>query len=311
LGLRAILITLFLVAGSGGIAAAGLAGHAAPDTTRATSPSADTTHHEPVILQDLLNRADTLIAQQGGSRAENARIYLTWDAPYGMPRASRIHRPRAHDPMAVDTLWLCFLPGRTSKGFLGFGADLYFRAAEGDTLGPWWHMEGAGQNKGELTMDFGPDASFPQAQPWAVGGFGGAKMYRTAASARVNINFAVPYTDAVPVNPDSVYTLCRVLLHHHRVLPGCSQPVCVEWSKATLVYWLKDDPTVNRGERFVSYASDASVCDSYLPINVTRPDSLPPPHPAPQRSHPHSPKPPPKSAYGVINQPDAHHQFRP
>jgi hypothetical protein len=245
------------------------------DTSRA---GADSLHAAPLtpfearrqrlattILDSLLMQADSLLALRGGSRADSARLYLTWNAPYGMPRASRSHFPRAHDPTSADTLWLSFLPGRTSEGFLGFSADLYFRAAHGDTLGPWWHMESSGQNPNELRVEFGPDAeTFPQPQPWAVGGTGGVRLYRTPASGRLNINFAVPYMDAVPIAPDSVYTLCRVVLQHHRVLPGCSQPVCIEWNAGVLGYWLKDDPRVNKGERFVSYASDTSVCDEFV-----------------------------------------------
>ena len=160
-----------------------------------------------------------------------------------------------------------------------FGAELYFRAAPGDTLGPWWHMNGDGQNKGALSADFGPDGSFPQRQPWAASGFGAIRMYRTAASARVSLIFAVPHTGAVPINADSVYTLCRVMLRHHRVLPGCSQPVCVEWASAGLGYGLKDEPTVNRGERFVSYASDESVCESFLPMKADSLEAHPVVHP--------------------------------
>ena len=191
--LRNGLIALLLVVGLGSTAPARAA--AAPAAQRADSTL------KGMSLDDAEALADTLLARRGGSHAENARLYLTWDAPYGMPRASRTHTPHAHNPAAEDTLWLCFLPGRTSPGFLGYTADLTFRAAPGDTLGPWWHMDGKGVNKGELSIDFGPDSTFVQAQPWAVGGYGGGIINRTPASARVTIVFAVSYTDAVPPRP--------------------------------------------------------------------------------------------------------------
>jgi hypothetical protein len=124
-----------------------------------------------------------------------------------------------------------------------------------------------------------------------MGGTGGVRLYRTPASARFFIVFAVAYQAAVPIHPDSVYTLCRVLLRHRRVLPGCSQPVCIEWASAGLGYWIKDDPTVNKGERFVSYASDESVCDSFRPITVAEPPPAPvaPPVRKPRRVPPRQP----------------------
>ncbi len=215
------------------------------------------------LLQTQLERADSLIRSHGGSRADMARLYLTWDAPQGMPRAARVRRPRAHDPGATDTLWLSFLPGRPGPGFLGFTADLYFRAAAGDTLGPWWHLEHGAVNRGELSIECGPDSTFPQRQPWDTGGYATSKLDRTSASARLEILFAIPYTQSRPVSADSLYTLCRVILHHHRDLPGCSQPVCVEWGSCELDYWLRDTPTANRGERFVAYASELPVCEPY------------------------------------------------
>jgi hypothetical protein len=93
-------------------------------------------------------------------------------------------------------------------------------------------------------------------------------MDRTSASARLQVLFALPYEDAEPVIPESLYALCRVILRHNRDLPGCSQPVCVEWANCELDYWLKDTPIANKGERFVSYASELSVCGSYEPASA-------------------------------------------
>ncbi len=227
------------------------------------------------VLDSLLAQADS-IAQSQRANNERARIFLSWDAPWGMPRASRTHWPKSGDPRAADTLWLCLLPGRTSVGFLGFMADLYFRAAPGDTLGPWWHMEHGAPNNGGVIAEFGPDdESFPQRQPWKSSGIPYAKMDRTPGSAHLQLLFAVPYTQAAPVIPDSIYTLCRVIFRHRRNLPGAGQPVCIEWGSSSLDYWLKDSVGCNRGERFVSYASDRDVCETFRPIEPKPPASSP------------------------------------
>jgi len=65
-------------------------------------------------------------------------------------------------------------------------------------------------------------------------------------------------------------------------MPGSAQPVCVEWASAQLGFWLKDDPWVNRGERFVSYASDESLCDSFRPVTADSPPARTKPAPVPK-----------------------------
>ena len=54
---------------------------------RAESVAVDSAHAAPAhpTMQQVLERADSLVALRGGPHAENARIYLTWDAPWGMP----------------------------------------------------------------------------------------------------------------------------------------------------------------------------------------------------------------------------------
>lgn len=214
-------------------------------------------------MAELLAHADSVVKQQGGPRAEKALLFLTWNAPYGM-RGARDTRPARVKAAGIDTLYLAFMPGRASDSFNGFTADLIFRAAPGDTLGPWWHMEKTGENAGALMAQFGPDASFPQRQPWKVAGQGFVKLDRTPTTAKLRMVFAVPNGEGAALKADSVYTLARVLLKHERDLPGRTQPVCVEWGTAGLAFRLKDEPQVKRGERFVGYASrDGGVCSAY------------------------------------------------
>lgn len=216
----------------------------------------------PLYSQELA-RADSLVKLQGGPRAERALLFLTWDAPYGR-RGARDTKPLRAKPGGIDTLYLAFMPGRTSASFNGFTAELVFHAAPGDTLGPWWHMEKTGENAGGLMAQFGPDSSFPQRQPWHVAGQGYVKLDRTPTTAKLRVVYAVPLGASDSLQPDSVYTLGRVLLKHDRDLPGRIQPVCVEWAVAGLAFGLKDEPQVRRGERFVGFASGVGgVCTPY------------------------------------------------
>ena len=258
--------------GSGGVAAP-------PDTAIRMVPAPRND------FDRLLDEADSLIKAHGGMASPNARLYLTWNEPYGLPRASRTHYPRSRDPLSADTLYLSCLPGRPGRGFLGFRAFMDFHATGNDTLGAWWHMERGAINNRELSIEFGPDTWFPARQPWALMGTGTARMTRTPTTAHLDILFAVPYDKAAPVAADSVYTLCRVILHHRKALPGCAQPVCIEWSSGELYYWLRDTPTIHAGERFVSYAGNGTLCAPFYSTTVPSPHATP----AASRSRLHPP----------------------
>ena len=230
--------------------------------TQATAADTTASDAGKVLLSQRLAQADSLVKAQGGPRGEKALLFLTWNAPYGMRRARDTRPPRTRmGTGGIDTLYLAFMPGRPSDTFNGFTAELYFRAAPGDTLGTWWHMEKAGENAGALMAQFGPDSSFPQRQPWSRTGQGFVKLDRTPTANKLRMVFAVPDGSDAALKPDSVYTLARVLLKHDRDLPGRTQPVCIEWGAAGLAFALKDEPQVKRGERFVGFGSaDGSVC---------------------------------------------------
>jgi len=234
-------------------------------TTQATAADTTASGAGKVLLSRRLAEADSLVKAQGGPRGDKALLFLTWNAPYGMRRARDTRPPRTRmGTGGIDTLYLAFMPGRQSDTFNGFTAELYFRAAPGDTLGTWWHMEKAGENAGALMAQFGPDPSFPQRQPWHLGGQGFVKLDRTPTANKLRMVFAVPDGSGAALHPDSVYTLARVLLKHDRDLPGRTQPVCIEWASAGLAFGLKDEPQVKRGERFVGFGSaDGGVCSSY------------------------------------------------
>lgn len=217
-------------------------------------------------FQRLMAEADSLLKLRGGVHAENAQLYLSWNAPWGMKRAAKTRLPACSDSTHADTLYLSMYPGRSADHFTGFTAELKFLATGSDTLGPWWHMESkGGENGGNITVEWGPSPDIPGRQPWQTGGHGFALLDRTSTAMRLRLLFAMTLDDAGPLVADVTYTMCRVILHHRpaRRLAGCEQPVCVQWSKATLGFGLKDEPEVHRGERLVSYGGAYSFCEPF------------------------------------------------
>jgi hypothetical protein len=265
------------------VAAGARAAEPLEDSVR-TKPVPDTLEHglrAPGSIARMLAEADSIVKARGGARADNAQLFLSWNAPWGSKRAQKARTPACADSTAEDTLFLSFLPGRTGK-FTGFTAQLFVHATGGDTLGAWWHMEGkGGENAGSLRVEWAAAPGFDFRQPFPVSGQGFVLLDRTPTTVRLRLVFAVPLDGAGPIAADGVYALCRVILKHRpsRRLAGCDRPVCLEWGKATLAFGPKDEPEVSRGERFVAFAGSHAVCE---PFRGPRPASWKPPKPQAQ-----------------------------
>jgi len=217
-------------------------------------------------LQRILAAADSAVKRQGGPKADEAQLFLSWNAPWGARRAQQARQPACADSTVEDTLYLSFLPGRTAQRFTGFTGQVLVHATGSDTLGSWWHMESkGGENGGSLRVEWAAAPGFGWKQPFPVPGQGFALLDHTPAVARLRLVFAVTYEGAGPIAPDSIYSLCRVILKHRpsRRLAGCERPVCVEWSQATLAFGPKDEPEVHRGERFVAFAGPFAICEPF------------------------------------------------
>jgi hypothetical protein len=242
-------------------------------------------------IRRVLDEADSAMRVQGGPRGGgDAQLLLSWNAPWGARRAQRARMPACADSTREDTLFLSFMPGRSARRFTGFTAQLAIRATGGDTLGAWWHMESkGGSNPGSLRAEWAAAPGFGWRQPFPVGGQGFTLMERTPESVRLRLVFAVPADQAGPVAADSVYALCRLIFKHRpeRRLAGCGQPVCVEWSAGTLAFGPRDEPRVQRGERFVGFGGPATLCEPFKGPRVeawkprAKPAAAPPPLPPP------------------------------
>lgn len=236
---------------------------AAPDTS---NDSLSRLLRSPGGLQRVLIASDSAIRARGGAHADEAQLFLSWNAPWGSRRASQARTPACADSMVEDTLVLSVVTGRAAERFTGFTAQIMFRSTGRDTLGPWWHMEGkGGANPGSLRAEWATHPNFGWRQPFRAQGQGFVILDHTPTAARLRMVYAIPFETSVPIAADSVYSLVRVILRHRpeRGLAGCAQPVCVEWADATLAFGPKDEPHVRRGERFVAFGGPYSICDPF------------------------------------------------
>jgi len=191
----------------------------------------------------------------------NARIHLTWHAPYGQPRASDRLFAVCGDTAAKDTLFMCFDPGRGSARFIGLRAVVQFRAAAGESLGADWQF-GEGQKLRGLEVELNPDDVPGTGRAWPASAVTAAYYRTTSASGKLFMVVAVPSMRAPAVEPGTLYCFARVLVPRPaRKSPGCDRPVCIEWALAALSYDLGDEREVKLGNRFVSWNSrDGKVC---------------------------------------------------
>lgn len=252
--------------------------HAADGTATTPPDSArggPTRPAKPIAQQ--IAEADSIIRLRGGSHADDARLFLSWNAPWGQRRARRERIPACADSTVEDTLYLCVRTGREADQFLGFTAELMVMATGRDTLGAWWHMQGkGGQNPGAMRVDWSAAQDWGVPQPFRQQGQGFILLEPSRQGARIKLIFAVSTESRVPPAPDSVYALARLVLRHmpQRGLPGCASPVVIEWTKATLALSIRDEPTVAQGERHVSYGGPYSLTE---PFRGSRPEAWKPP----------------------------------
>lgn len=214
----------------------------------------------------IVAEADSAIRARGGSNADQAQLYLSWNAPWGQPRAKQARTPACGDSTVADTLYLTMSTGRASDKFTGFTAQILVHATGADSLGPWWHMEGrGGANAGSMRVEWAAVSPWAKVQPFRQSGQGFVILDHTASTARLRMVFAVPYDQAAPIASDSLYSLARIILRHRTapVLAGCDKPVVIEWAQASLAFGPKDEPTVRRGERYVAFSGPLGILEPY------------------------------------------------
>jgi hypothetical protein len=198
---------------------------------------------------------------QTGSPAPNARLYLTWHAPFGQPRATDQLTAACGDTTAKDTLYMCFDPGRDVDHFQSFTATLYFWAGGEDSLDAHWRF-GEGRSYRRLVIQYAPD-SVPGAEPaWPTSAFASSGYSSTRASGKFRMIAAGPAGQGWPLQGGKPYVAARFLVPRPAALDrACDRPVCIEWATAMLGLGGGELPEVKSGQRFVSWNSrGGKVC---------------------------------------------------
>ena len=197
------------------------------------------------------------LANPGASRAQasepppNARLYLTWRAPYGQPRATENIMASCGDSTRVDTLWMTFDPGKSVPGFLGMTGFLDIHPFPGDTLDAYWNF-GEGLKVRRLRVQLDPDSVPGMRHAWASKGAGGYGYYHSPTLGSVRMVQAVPMQTAGPIEP-GLYAMARVLIPRPASSGPCGRPVCIERRSSSIAFSETDDAQVTRGQRFVSW----------------------------------------------------------
>lgn len=197
---------------------------------------------------------------------EKPRLYLSWHAPYGAPGATDTIGGGAGDA-GRDTLFLTYQTRNDWPRFLGVVNTLYFRAAVGDTLDPFWKDE----RNVEVTFVTDSIPGYPRA--WR-----GSQTLRflywssVRGSASLKLSNTRPPDSPVAASKDALYPMARILFE--RPPAGVRrQPICIEWADAE---FLPDSAGVTlsvragqEGRPFVSMNSGGSaVCDAYRPMEA-------------------------------------------
>ena len=215
---------------------------------------------------------DTVPADSAGFRSVHRdsfgepRLYLSWHAPYGMPRARDTVTFSGADTNRVDTLYLSCETGQDGPTFLAMFSRLYFHPAWGESLGVYWAYEHGTVHSKDLAVEYDPVGSFPCAQPWQRSGIGNLFFMPDPLGTRMDLYYVMTKAgDAGPISGRTRYCFARVMFRQkHPELPGMHQPVCIEWTVTKFSLGGRD--IVGRGgpQRFVSINSPhGRVCQPY------------------------------------------------
>jgi hypothetical protein len=205
---------------------------------------------------------------------ESVRLHAAWHAPYGEPRARATLETACDDTAATDTLYLSFELLRPMPAITVVRAALGFHPAAGDSLRAFWEFKTGMPNGGNMLIDFAPFHDVVHESPWTDHGAYGVTYTRMGAGARLELENFVPFDLATGLDPGIRYCFARVRIQHRRAdLPGCRQPVCVEWSNALLGFATGRELAVRGGdERLVRWNADERVdCGLAGPASLTKP----------------------------------------
>jgi hypothetical protein len=195
--------------------------------------------------------------------AAKPRLYLSWHAPYGAPRASDTLWVRPSDG-GKDTLYLTFVSGQSWPKFYGLLGTLLFHTAVGDSLEQQWLDER------NLQTDFMTDSIPYGRRMWRGTGSTRFSFYDFfRASGRLKFSSVRHPASPVAIQDSVPYLFARVMVAHPSAdIRRWNQPICVEWTDAEFLPDSTGVVTVHSGPEgrpFVSMNSATSICDPFRP----------------------------------------------
>lgn len=193
--------------------------------------------------------------------AAEPALYLSWNAPWGMPRAAASIAAPCGDSTATDTLYLCFDPGKDAPGFVAATAVLFFEAAPGSELPARWAQGTATAPPVRVTFASDPDRGF--VTPWSAQGAGQPFYDVVGGRGRLRLIYAIAANTGPGVRAGTLSGIARVLVPRAPAdADGCAAPLCVEWAGGSLAYSRDDERPVKNGERWVTMNSpDGTACN--------------------------------------------------
>jgi len=211
----------------------------------------------PTLVRLLAPTIAAALALAGAARADDPTVYLTWNAPYGQPRATDVMVSDC-DTTRADTLWLAFDPGKKSPTFMAMNASLLIHPRSGDSLSTSWSTDTLpGFNLRFLKPEADPVPGLGYPQPWKSNGVGLRTLESAGRAMKVHLFYAISYREATSIDR-KIYVLARILIQRPAGGdPRCKEPVCIEWSEAEYGFSMSEDVTLEASgpNRFVSLNS--------------------------------------------------------
>jgi len=205
-----------------------------------------------VIVASITTASASLAQNQPTVRSSGpGRFYLSWNAPWGQPRAREVLDVACRDTTRSDTLYLTFDPGQDTT-LVAVDAELRLWPAEGDTLARHWWFESR-SNPAHLLADFNMPEVRGADRIWETMGTGGVRTVSRPDTAFIRVVWAVREAEAAPIRRGRQYAFCRLVFPRPRVRATCAKPLCVELNFARLAFNIRSTEVVRQGRRWVSW----------------------------------------------------------
>lgn len=181
-----------------------------------------------------------------------AQAYLTWNAPWGQPRASDVRNVVCGDSSRRDTLYLTFDPVRDRSTLIAVDAEIRVWPSDGDTLDRHWWFESR-SNPAHLLADFNLDDVPGALRVWTETGAGGVRSVSGPDTAFIRLVWAVRPADAATVLGGKQYAFARLIVPRPRDAGVCGRPLCFELNYVRLARDIRDTEVVWAGRKWVSW----------------------------------------------------------